>query len=263
MSNSNQELFDDLFAYRVYLQDIYSDENIIIIKLKKKIQQNYNYSIEDINNLLYLFYESFNINISLEQIQNISHEEPQVNFNTVVINNENINNATNLINLLNNIINNYNQNNNENNNNDDDNNNDENDDDDDDDDDVDENNDNDNNDNNNNNNENEFHNYSRNMSLNLIYNFISLSYPSVSTELNDVVVTLDNEDLNNLKTIILDKDLDDTCSICMSNYLQNESIIELPCKHFFHCDCIKTYLNKYNYKCPICRHDVGKHKYNI
>jgi hypothetical protein len=59
--NQNQELFDELFAYRIYLQDFYSDENIIIKKLKKKIQQNYNYSIEDINNLLHLFYESFNI----------------------------------------------------------------------------------------------------------------------------------------------------------------------------------------------------------
>ena len=279
MSNLNQEIFDNLFAYRVYLQDIYSDENIIIKKLKLKIQEDYNYSNENINNLLYLFYESFNINISIEQIQNISIEQiqnisteqiqnistEQFNFNTIIINNENINNATHLINILNNIINNHYNDLNLDNNNDDD-------DDDDDDDDVnndDENDDendnniNENNMNENNNNINEFNNYSRTISLNLIYNFISLNYPQNNEELNDVVVTIDNEVLNTFKTIELNENLDETCSICISNYIKNETLMELPCNHFFHYDCIKTYLNKYNYKCPICRHDVGKHKYNI
>ena len=104
----------------------------------------------------------------------------------------------------------------------------------------------------------------------MIYNYInnislnnSLINENINQDLNDVVITIDNEELNKLHTFKLDDNLDDICTICMNNYIKNDTLMELPCKHSFHCDCIKTYLNKYNYKCPICRNDVGKHKYNI
>ena len=77
------------------------------------------------------------------------------------------------------------------------------------------------------------------------------------------VVTVDNKEIDNLKTFKLDKNLDTNCSICMSEMNKDEVVIELKCAHIYHSDCIKTYLEQYNYKCPVCRAEVGKVKYNI
>ncbi|ORX74692.1 hypothetical protein DL89DRAFT_208613, partial [Linderina pennispora] len=42
------------------------------------------------------------------------------------------------------------------------------------------------------------------------------------------------------------------CSICQDEYKQGEEVVELPCKHLFHDECIKHWLNV-NGTCPICR----------
>jgi hypothetical protein len=80
--------------------------------------------------------------------------------------------------------------------------------------------------------------------------------------MNDVVATLDKEEINKIKTYKLDKKLEDCCSICMTPMDKDQTVSELGCKHTFHKDCINTYLEKYNYKCPICRKECGKPVYN-
>jgi len=45
----------------------------------------------------------------------------------------------------------------------------------------------------------------------------------------------------------------DSCIICMENYRENETVVEMPCdkRHCFHENCIMTWLEKAN-KCPMC-----------
>jgi hypothetical protein len=52
--------------------------------------------------------------------------------------------------------------------------------------------------------------------------------------------------------------LQETCFICMENYLCNEYKRELPsCKHYFHKKCIDKWL-KTKASCPVCRDELLK-----
>ena len=80
---------------------------------------------------------------------------------------------------------------------------------------------------------------------------------------NNVVVTLDENDLSKLKKRKLDNQHDNNCTICMSTMDKDEIVTELNCSHTFHTSCIEPYFTQYNYKCPVCRVEVGKPKYNL
>lgn len=43
------------------------------------------------------------------------------------------------------------------------------------------------------------------------------------------------------------------CCICINDFVNNEKIIELPCGHLFHPECIINWLGKYSHKCPLCK----------
>ncbi|KAI7866795.1 uncharacterized protein EV154DRAFT_432601 [Mucor mucedo] len=45
------------------------------------------------------------------------------------------------------------------------------------------------------------------------------------------------------------------CAVCKDQFESHETVIELPCEHIFHDDCIKPWL-KLNSTCPVCRHSV-------
>jgi hypothetical protein len=67
--NNNEELYGDLFAYRIYLSDIYDNEREIIKKLKIKLYELGN-DIANINVLLYNFYRFYEIpDITMEMIE--------------------------------------------------------------------------------------------------------------------------------------------------------------------------------------------------
>lgn len=54
----------------------------------------------------------------------------------------------------------------------------------------------------------------------------------------------------------LHKNNSDNCSICQSELIDTEGkICCLPCKHFFHDDCVKQWLKMHN-ACPICRNKI-------
>jgi len=69
-------------------------------------------------------------------------------------------------------------------------------------------------------------------------------------------VPANNEAINKLPMIPFSPDLPGTheCSICMGDYAQGDSIIQLKCSamHHFHADCLKKWLH-INGLCPICR----------
>ena len=52
-----------------------------------------------------------------------------------------------------------------------------------------------------------------------------------------------------------DPNQDNTCSICMSEFEDGETIRRLPCFHAYHSSCIDQWL-KQKAQCPVCRADV-------
>jgi chemotaxis protein histidine kinase CheA len=92
----------------------------------------------------------------------------------------------------------------------------------------------------------------------------SLFNPLLSEPImEDVVSTLDDSEKDKLKVYKLIEKKEEKCTICMSEINIDEHVCDLPCTHTFHNECIQPWLNHYNYKCPICRKEVGKPKYNI
>lgn len=100
---------------------------------------------------------------------------------------------------------------------------------------------------------------------NNIYSILNNYLQSIQQphQMDDVVISLDKDDVEKLKKYKLTSSTEQNCVICLDSIEKNHDVIELKCKHLYHEECIKTYLEKYNHKCPICRDDVGKHKYNI
>jgi len=243
--------FDDLFACRMHYQDFITDENTIIRYLKKYLKNNGTDEML-IDDTVFNFYTSFEYPISFEEIKNI-----KINNITQTILNDNIeedDNNTDEYNhnniedgeIFNNLSNNINI---------------------------------------------QFPSDNFNI-INLIRatfmnNFANTDdipvnniiiepsplFPSQDifqnmiqilntmqseTTLSDVVVTTNEDDINELKEIIVSEKLTDKCSICMMNIMKDDTILDIKCKHNFHKDCLLVYLKKYNHICPICRQDIGK-----
>ena len=73
---------------------------------------------------------------------------------------------------------------------------------------------------------------------------------------------MDQADLSKIQEINfkLDKNIpeeeSEKCVVCYDEFLDNEKIKILPCKHLFHGGCIDTWLVQ-NKKCPVCKADVN------
>lgn len=48
------------------------------------------------------------------------------------------------------------------------------------------------------------------------------------------------------------------CTICLSEFEENEDVRRLPCMHLFHIECVDQWLTT-NKRCPICRVDIEAH----
>ena len=247
INDQNIELYNELFAYRIMIQDETNDESHIIIELKLYLL---NKRFNNINNILLLFYQYFSINISRELIENTTFyiiTNSINNSTSSIINNStnSINNSTNSIidNSTGSIIDNstiINSIENSNNENDD-----------------------------NRESQSDINNISNffdqlfqisNRTRNYYDNFLD---DNLLDNLDDVIVSLDNNDLNNLKTYSNDNKTNINCCVCLEDIENQEIICELNCTHKFHDKCIKYYLDKYNHKCPICRISTGNTKINI
>lgn len=47
----------------------------------------------------------------------------------------------------------------------------------------------------------------------------------------------------------------DTCTVCHDDYEEGATVVELPCMHCFHEDCIMPWLETHN-TCPVCRKEL-------
>jgi len=116
--------------------------------------------------------------------------------------------------------------------------------------------------------------YNFNNALNNELNIMAQYNPAISILMNrlnnirlipneeeNVKITVEEEAIEKLPTIIISEE-NNECSICMEELKINTEGIKLKCNHIYHKNCIKSYLLNYDYKCPLCRADVGHHKIN-
>ena len=98
---------------------------------------------------------------------------------------------------------------------------------------------------------------------NSMVNMINLLLNGANLPQEDVRVTMDDSDFDKLKTITLEKSMEENCTICLYLMDTDEVVIELDCNHTFHKECIEKYFKEYSYKCPLCRKEAGKAKYDL
>jgi E3 ubiquitin-protein ligase RNF115/126 len=56
------------------------------------------------------------------------------------------------------------------------------------------------------------------------------------------------EILNNIKN-------ENVCPVCKDEFVIDDIIMDLPCEHYFHKDCIMPWLNEHD-SCPVCRFEL-------
>lgn len=69
------------------------------------------------------------------------------------------------------------------------------------------------------------------------------------------VENLEKIEVNELNRIQVGKDNDNMCSVCKDLFELKQTCVNLPCKHFFHDDCILPWLKERN-SCPTCRFEL-------
>jgi len=72
-----------------------------------------------------------------------------------------------------------------------------------------------------------------------------------------------NQDLNSWIANKIQNNTELNCSICLEPLRSEQDTtvcINIPCGHFFHCDCMEQYFIPYNsYNCPLCRLKICYH----
>lgn len=90
----------------------------------------------------------------------------------------------------------------------------------------------------------------------LWFNFIYDSRQFFPTEENNNNANgLSSDRIKSLPEKVIEN-VNDVCTICRNNYKTQELVIILPCNHYYHKDCIISWL-KINASCAICRKKIS------
>merc|ERR1719242_1006859 len=57
------------------------------------------------------------------------------------------------------------------------------------------------------------------------------------------------------ESMIIDDEAVTECAVCKDSFVAQEKVIELPCKHLYHKECIMPWLEMHN-TCPVCRYEM-------
>lgn len=68
--------------------------------------------------------------------------------------------------------------------------------------------------------------------------------------------TLSEAQIDSLRSEIVTSILDDVCNICIEDYTPGEERKFLPCGHYFHGQCIRTWLSWTSNRCPVDGREV-------
>ena len=100
-------------------------------------------------------------------------------------------------------------------------------------------------------------------SLTDLLQMISHFYNATMAQQEDVKIVLKPEALQSIPKIKYDdvkNEISDiTCTICQCDYEDGETLMKLPCDHFFHETCVSIWLGQQSHVCPICRKEAGDH----
>lgn len=257
MNINDEELLNELFAHRIQFMDYSTDEYYIIRRLKMKLIE-MGYAQENINNIIYSFYNHFNILITLSEIENIHIHNNQTLYVGPTLFQNLISSIINQPTILEEVEpdeeNNQNQ---DNQNNDDDmpplaeapqiN----------------------------------YNPLDNQFNIGNILNILLGASPSAGTNImfeqiliqplqvtqgqnqprtfmEDVLVTTDENTLNTMNVLKITKDMNEKCAICMDEMNEDEEYFDIKCKHIFHKGCLEIYLTNYNHICPVCRNEIGE-----
>ncbi len=85
-------------------------------------------------------------------------------------------------------------------------------------------------------------------------------------DLEDIKIVCTDEEIAQLKVVkfqdFKNSDACKTteCNICLEEYVDDDDLMLLNCKHYFHEKCVKHWLEEDSNKCPLCREEVAKGK---
>ena len=79
----------------------------------------------------------------------------------------------------------------------------------------------------------------------------------------DINITMDKNDIDNLKILKYSKESLTNCSICLMDVCKDDYYYEIKCNHIFHKKCLEKWLEEYNYICPVCRTELGNSKAHL
>jgi len=71
----------------------------------------------------------------------------------------------------------------------------------------------------------------------------------------EVLEKMEDQNLNEDELLELKKTNSVDCSVCKDEFNLESKLVKLPCKHYFHGECVKPWLEQRN-SCPICRYEL-------
>ena len=77
-----------------------------------------------------------------------------------------------------------------------------------------------------------------------------------------VIQPLEEGDKPDIKITIFTSDEPSSCTICLEPFIQDETVNETNCGHFYHTNCMEKILNNNIKNCPICRSNLYE-KYDV